>query len=417
MAMTSPRTSVSRATCGWSAFDAEHLFEGVHDLDEVGLVRHHLVDVLVGAGDLIQHAAILAADDALGLRFQVLRREGFLRGVAAHPAPGAMRAGLEALGRAGAADDVAARAHAARDDAELAAAGTDGAFARDPDRFAEMLFALAVVVVAVHRLLGRLELRQVAMQRIDHELHHLFAVGTCIVLRPADRLDVIGEVLRPFGEIGEVAIRQLQLRALRILASELDEVGADGVSDAAAARVEHHPGAVLLVEADLDEMVAAAKRAELVDPARLLADALLDAGVALQDALQPFVERLRRMSARVAILVALETDRHVAADLREHLAQGLLIQLIGGERQSPGDHAAADIDADCSGNDRLLRWNHGAHCRANTQMHVRHCRDMVMHDRQLRDVDELQPRGRFDLSGVHLYRHESFVDFGPDGHD
>src|SRR5581483_3900462 len=39
------------------ALDAEHLLQRVHHFHEVGLVAHHLVDVLVGAGDL--------GDDAL----------------------------------------------------------------------------------------------------------------------------------------------------------------------------------------------------------------------------------------------------------------------------------------------------------------------------------------------------------------
>src|SRR5438094_964208 len=83
--MTRPRTIVRRATCV-SALDAEHLLQRVQHLHEVGLVRHHLVDALVGAGDLVQHAAVLAADDALRLRFQILDGESLLRCVTAHPA-------------------------------------------------------------------------------------------------------------------------------------------------------------------------------------------------------------------------------------------------------------------------------------------------------------------------------------------
>ena len=63
------------------ALYAKDLLQRVHDLDEVGLVGHHLVDVLVGTGDLVEHAAILAADDALGLRLEILRGERFLRGI------------------------------------------------------------------------------------------------------------------------------------------------------------------------------------------------------------------------------------------------------------------------------------------------------------------------------------------------
>ena len=54
-----------------SPLHAHHLLQGVHDLDQVGLVGHHGVDVLVGARDLVDHAAVLAAFDARGLRGQV----------------------------------------------------------------------------------------------------------------------------------------------------------------------------------------------------------------------------------------------------------------------------------------------------------------------------------------------------------
>src|SRR6185503_9705648 len=57
--------------CGFrlSAFDAQDLLQRMHHLHEVGLVRHDLVDVLVGARDLVDHALVLAADDAFGLAF------------------------------------------------------------------------------------------------------------------------------------------------------------------------------------------------------------------------------------------------------------------------------------------------------------------------------------------------------------
>ena len=43
-------------------------------------------------------------------------------------------------------------------------------------------------------------------------------------------------------------------------------------------------------------------------------------------------------------------------------------------------------------------------------------RDVVMHDRQLRDVHQLLPRLGLDLAGVHLDRHAAFADLLDDGH-
>ena len=49
------------------------------------------------------------------------------------------------------------------------------------------------------------------------------------------------------------------------LLGELDEVGTDAVSHPARARVQHHPHPLLLVETDLDEVVAGTEGAEVYD--------------------------------------------------------------------------------------------------------------------------------------------------------
>src|SRR5882672_12432214 len=124
----------------WLSLHAQHLLESVQRLDEVRLVRHHLVDVLVGAGDLVEHTLVLSTHDSCRLLLQVGNGKPFLGGVAAHAAPRAVGTGLEALGRALAAHDVAARPHAAGNDAELAPAGADRALARQPDVLAVVEF-------------------------------------------------------------------------------------------------------------------------------------------------------------------------------------------------------------------------------------------------------------------------------------
>jgi hypothetical protein len=50
-------------------------------------------------------------------------------------------------------------------------------------------------------------------------------------------------------------------------------------------------------------------------------------------------------------------------------------------------------------------------------MHVGHRRHVVVHDRQLRDVDQLLPGLRLDLAGIDLDRDAAFADFLPDGHE
>lgn len=238
--------------------DAEHLLQRMHGLDEVGLVGHDGVDVLVGGRNLVDDAAILAANDAFGLAFEIVLAEALARLRAAHAPAGAVGAGLEARGAALAANDVAARSHAAGNDAEFAAAGADSALARNPDIGAVVMLARDVVMVAVDDFAGHREGRQVTAQRRQHEIDHAGAVGGGVVLCPVHGGDIVGELRRPFAEPGQVAVGQLQLRSLGLAPRQFDEVLADGVADAAAARMQHDPDALRLVETDLDEMVAAA---------------------------------------------------------------------------------------------------------------------------------------------------------------
>src|SRR5215467_4695275 len=248
------------------AFDTHDLLQRVRDLDEVGLVGHHAVDVLVRSGDLVEHALVLAALDAARLLLEVGAREAALRLGAAHAAPRAVGAGAERLRIALAADDVRARAHAAGDDAELALARADRPLAGDVDALAEMRLPLDVVVVAVDRLVRRLESRQFAPQRAEDQIHHLAPVGERVVLRPTDGLDVVVESPGALVEPGQVAVGQMNIPLLHRVARLSDEILADAVAHAAAARVQHHPDVTALVQAYLDEVVAAAERAHLPDP-------------------------------------------------------------------------------------------------------------------------------------------------------
>jgi len=78
-----------------------------------------------------------------------------------------------------------------------------------PDIGVEVVFLLHIVVVAVHRMLAELELREMLAHRLKRPLHHRFAVGARIVLRPADRLDVVVEHCLALNEEGEILIRHV----------------------------------------------------------------------------------------------------------------------------------------------------------------------------------------------------------------
>ena len=194
------------------------------------------------------------------------------------------------------------RAHRAGDDAELAAAGVHRALARHPDARAEVLLGGDVVVVAVDGDLAGGEVGERAAQHVEHARHHQLAVGARERLRPADRLDVVGEQVGAFRQPGEVAVGQIDAVPLRLRLRLLDEPGADAVADAARAGMQHRPEAVGLVQAQLDEVVAGAERAQVrqrraARELRMLGDdrlqALLQRNVAVRGRL-PGLDHLRR---------------------------------------------------------------------------------------------------------------------------
>ena len=136
-------------------------------------------------------------------------------------------------------------------------------------------------------------------------LHHLAAIRRRIVLGPMHGIDILVECGRALGEPREVAIGQVDVGFFHLATRALDEVPADDVADAARSGVQHHPDVFGLVEADLDEVVAAAEGAELSAP-RLL-EILLhrgDRGAARDDALEPAGERARRLVAAAAVRAA-----------------------------------------------------------------------------------------------------------------
>src|SRR5204863_4365067 len=108
---------------------------------EILLCLHHRVDGLVRTGRLIDDARVLAALDAFRGARVIGEGEPPLCLVARHRAAGAVAAALEALRVALAAHDVGPRAHAPRNDAEVASARAHGALARHEDLATVVAFA------------------------------------------------------------------------------------------------------------------------------------------------------------------------------------------------------------------------------------------------------------------------------------
>ena len=201
------------------------------------------------------------------------------------------------------------------------------------------------------RLLLGGELAEDLVHGAQDGLHHQRAVGPREVLGPANRLDVVVEVPGALGQVREIAVGQVVQVHAHVLLGELDEVAADPVAHAAGARVEHHPHAVVLVEADLDEVVARAQGAQVHDVVRLLHLGVLlaDGDEALAQVRVPdLVVGLGHGAPRAPVAATARTGAPVGdgrLDRRAQATQGVG-QVVRSEAGPTRDHAAADVHAD-----------------------------------------------------------------------
>lgn len=197
--------------------------------NQIFLRCHYGVDILVGVRNLINHRRIFTAFHTLRGCNLVIDRKPLLRCGSRHDSARAVAATAIAVGVAQSANNERSRAHAAWNDTQLTASGAHSAFAGNEHLLTEMHFLRDVDVMAVYGGLVNFEgNRHLLAQRLDSILHHDFTVNAGEILRPANRVNVVIKVVGPFLQIGEVAIRQLDLQAFHILERALDEVGADG---------------------------------------------------------------------------------------------------------------------------------------------------------------------------------------------
>ena len=208
----------------------------------------------------------------------------------------------------------------------------------------------------------------------------------------------------------------MDVALLRLPARRGDEIPADAVADAAAARVQHHPQVSAPVEAQLDEVIAAAQRPHLPHPLFLVVALHLgDSRMLANDFRKAPREGRAGFATRagLAVLVEPHGDRALDRDARAREAVG---KLLGVERKPHGGHSTTDIDSNGRGDDRASRGNHRAHGRADSRVHVGHRRDVAEHDRKLGDVRELRSGMRLDVLGEDLDRNAAAFDDLSDGH-
>src|SRR5918994_1816588 len=132
-------------------------------------------------------------------------------------------------------------------------------------------------------------------------MQHQRAVVGRIVLRPAQTLDVHLELHRPLIQPREIPIAELALLTLGNLTRHADRRLADRLADVARSGMQHDPHDVRLIEAQLDEVVAAAERSELLEGPRriVLADHIED--LELTEALVELLAGLSKLRAASAV--------------------------------------------------------------------------------------------------------------------
>ncbi|CAB0708765.1 hypothetical protein FRC0038_01876 [Corynebacterium diphtheriae] len=386
------------------ALDVEDLAQGVLDLDELGGIGHHAVDVLVGVRNLIDELGAGTIDDAFHACGKVRLGEAGLGLGTRHDATRAVRRRLEARRVALALHDVASGAHRAGDEAAVAFVRIDGALACEPHVLTVVVLTLGVVVVAVDAL----ELEGLAIRArpggdaVEEAVHHLIAVEQRKVLCPVEIRNVGVELGRTLDEVGQVLVRELDPVLLAVALRGLDVILCNLVTHAARARMQEQPDAVIFVETQLDEVVAAAQAAQLLTP--IFGVTEIHAGVLSQ------LRELARagLGTRVhdpAVVVS-GRERNGIFDRGAQVLESEVLDIRVREVGPHGDHAAADVHADSRRDDGAQRAEDGADRRAFAKVGIRHERHVWVDEGQVSDELCLRHRLVFNNGGEVVQAHK-----------
>ena len=253
-----------------------------------------------------------------------------------------------------------------------------------------------------------------AAQRPDDVRHHHPAVERGKVLRPADRFDIVVEMVGAFREVRQVLIGQVDEPLAHVLLGELDEEGADGVADPARPGMQHHPHPLLGIETEFDEVVAGAERAEVhqvvgVLQPRMLVGQPLEA---LGERCPGLDDRCRGIAPGTGVALA---PAHFAAMRYRPLDRSAnALEVVGQvachQRGACCHHAAADVDTHSRRDNGTLSRDDRADGGTDADMYIGHRGDMLEDERHLRRALQLVTRlvVHGHAAGPHLDRHAAF---------
>jgi hypothetical protein len=218
-------------------------------------------------------------------------------------------------------------------------------------------------------------------------------IPLCVLLCPANSLEVVIEVLGVLREVGQIHVRKIDEKALHITTRQLDKVAAHSVAHATRTGVKHEPDLTDFIQANLDEVISGPQRSQMICVVAAVKLGVLGQNrIITRLQLAPNVHGTARdftPCATVAHATMVGTPvRHSHLDGFAHRLQ-IVRQLAGIEAGSHGHHAATDIDTHRSRNNRTLGRDHAAHCCTDSPVHIGHCGDPLKYERHLRSIEQL----------------------------
>lgn len=148
----------------------------------------------------------------------------------------------------------------------------------------------------------------------------------------------------------------------------------DLLAEVSGTRVEHDPEVSLLVLLQLDEVVAAAQGTDLASSRGVLSAHHMQ----IVD-----VVALRHKRLLLQFLVVIHAERDPLPDARHDiLPYQLSRDLVCDDVRLDSAHAASDVHSDGVGDDHLLGGEDASDRHPHTAMHIRHERQMMIHERQ-----------------------------------
>src|ERR1700678_2066823 len=237
--------------------------------------------------------------------------------------------------------------------------------------------------MAVDRQIARLDLdAERVPYRADRAFEHHATVRHRILLRPMYGGNVIVEILRPFGQVRKIFIWQVDEVLAHVGFGQFGKIRSDQVPNPARSAMQHHPDALLFIEANFDEVIPRAERTEMSERspvvyARMLIDDGTKRGFERIPRAGHRLWRLRLPGARIVTLPMIGPSmRNRRLDVRTQIRK-IIRQLRRRKRHALRDHTAADVDSDRSRNDRAARCDDAPDGCSPASVNVRHDGDVL----------------------------------------